>query len=828
MSMPGRDTSGSSSSPAKTRICKKLVIKGHASSSGASYTLFLKVQVPRTSHQELHELLQDPHIKLQDAIVHRLNASGAAPALSTSAATAASSLGIPLSIGHEMDDSFIEHTPRKGGRKSISPRVSDAAELPAVIQTDDGKVKLRTSSPSSPSSKHTTTSQHNHDFYMLTLHLIAEPLSAPPLAPFSVRLPVPVCLNNFMRLTVDESIDTDFGVQGMAVEVDPPILPISSARKPNQRRTSTASSQRALSPNSFSDDEADVTLLGSDSMDEADDDQDDTAIVGPFQACDALVVRIAAQRAGDFVVSGPPLRILPNALRVKQAISSMTYSPTAFEDPISISPVQGGSDDGATRISFDATLQLRELFFPGLDREVQVYVQLAPGASIFDWRPVAVDASRGILSWSFGHTASASSSPSQPAQVTAEGSRGRSPTFEIGDLVVLPEPSQQGTDDEDLLHVAPPKGLNDADLDYSLDLAAAPSTTKRRRFSLQSSTSTRNLPSQPPSEPSDSSTGTSGVLAITFSLLPVLQSTEPLFVSVRGTLVLNDISKRLLESRDLTSLPQGLFVPAAVTHAYEQPRLAHTESQHLQSQSPTHLQESLEDSRETVQQNQQHEKGMTMLHEQTRSPIGDAKTEEILRQALAVIAAHNESLTNARRLESPRSREGGSNWMLRASHLLWTLFLTAMVFMLFNASQTANRALSAKLDELSRIVEASARVDHSSLFSAHERGDFVSSPPEPVAPAMFVAPVVGTDGESFENDGHDSIDNSLQEELMPPAADVSQASPPWTDTLASERTELQLTSNAHGLSHYVSDWLQDMLRMPVTIIRAFLSIFIDT
>ncbi len=601
MSSAARDAAGSSSSPSKTRLCKKLVVKGHASSSGASYTLFLKVQVPTCDSQRSYELLADPAVHLQDAIVHRLDASGAAPALSTSAATAGSSLGIPLSIDHEMNDSFIEHVPKKGGRTSVSPRPNDSPDLPTIIRSDDGSIAIRTSSPSSPKSKHATASQQDFDLFMITLHMKAAPLSKPPVAPFSVRLAVPVCLNNFMRFTVDESIDSDFSLQGMAVEVDPPILPIATARNPLRRRSSTASSRRAPSIDSFSDDEADVTLLASDSINDAEYEQDDTAIVGPFHACDAIVIRIAAQQSGDLIASGPVLRALPNALRAMEVVSSTTYQPVTSKDLMPAMDPGVALHNGTSRVTFDAKLQLREPYFPGLDREVQLYVQLEPAASILDWRPVAVDASRGILSWSFGRSASTSSSPSQLPQITAGGARGPSQTFEIGDLVVLPEPSQQGTDDEDLLSVAPPKGLNDADLDYSLDNVAPPST-KHRRFSLQSSTSTKNLPSQPPSEPSESASAPTGMLAITFSLLPVLQSSEPLIVTIRGSLTLADPLATPLQSRDLNILPQGLFVPAATKHVYEPPKLSRVETKQLQSHYSNQLQESLDDSRETVQQ----------------------------------------------------------------------------------------------------------------------------------------------------------------------------------------------------------------------------------
>ena len=306
---------------------------------------------------------------------------------------------------------------------------------------------------------------------MVTLHLYTKPLSTPPTAPFSVKLAVPVCLNNYLRFTVDESIDSDFGLHGMAVEVDPPILPIPSQRRPLRRRSSTASSRRPSSIVSHSDDEADLTLLGSDSGDEADPEHDNTAIVGPFHACKALILRMASQQAGDFVICHHPLYLLPNALRAEQGQSWIRYQlfRKAGDD---------SSDNAALRAYFVAKLKLDKPYFPGLDREVQLYIQLGSDLSILEWRPVKVDASRGILSWSFGSLASLSPLKSQQPNGAVDTNGDRVSGFEIGDLVVLPEPSQQAADEEDLLNVAPPKGIDNINLDFSVDNGAAPSAKK--------------------------------------------------------------------------------------------------------------------------------------------------------------------------------------------------------------------------------------------------------------------------------------------------------------------------------------------------------------
>ncbi|SPO24528.1 uncharacterized protein UTRI_03797 [Ustilago trichophora] len=808
MSKPALATSGPSSYSSNPRICKKLVVKGHASRSGASYTLFLKVQLPASEREQTYPLLRDSAIELQDAVVHKLDASGAAPALSTSAATAASSLGIPLSIDHELNDSLIDFEP--GRTKQRKATVSnDHSTLPAVVRGDDGKVMLR----SSPKPQNAVAPQAGGTSYMVTLHLFASATSTPPIAPFSVRLPVPFCLNNFMRFTVDESMDGQPGMDGMTVEVDPPILPVSSQRRSRRRRSLAASPHRAHSIASHSDDdEADVTLLGSASVDDSDAEQDDTAIVGPFQACEALVIRIAAQQAGDLVLPGPPFRVLPNALRAKKARSSIAYRPPS-------------SEESAGEIDFEASVQLEGLFFPGLDREVLLYIQLDPMASVLDWQPVAVDASRGILSWSYSPVMSGRSSPAQQPGTASEGLLGRSATFEIGDLVVLPEPNQQGAEEEDLLKTAPPKGIDDADFDFSLDNTAA-QPVKQRRFSLQSSSSSKPIPSQPSSEPSEPGSTPTKVLMLAFTLLPVLQSNEPITISVRGTISSDNMFASTPLQPKLDRLPKGLFVPAALAQEYTDPALASFESGSLQLRSADQQRESLEDSRETVQQ-QQEKQGLPS------NLIADANNDEILRQALAIIAAHNETLSDPNgRLalaagQAGQTRRGeekrGSDWVLRTSHLLWTLFLTAMIFVLFNASQNANRALYVKLDELSRIVEASARQNSQTYSQSKGNDGEATGVYSSVLPTASSVPVKAD--MNFESETVLDTFERSHTDTVPETDNAAEARALNLDDFSQREAQLKPDSAGADLTYFVSTWLQELLCMPVLLIRRLFRIF---
>ncbi|GAC97591.1 hypothetical protein PHSY_005177 [Pseudozyma hubeiensis SY62] len=817
-------TPSSASSPSKARICKKLVVKGHASNSASTYTLYLKVHLPTSHKKEGYVLLAHGGVELHDAIVHRLDESGAAPALSTSAATAANVLGIPLSIDHGLNDSFIDYAANDKSKEKHSAARRDHSDLPAVVQSDDGKITIRPSVRPSPRSEHTSATRTSSSAYMVTLHLQVKPLSTPPYAPYSVRLAVPVCLNNYMRFTVDESIDTAFGLHGMAVEVDPPILPVSAIRKPLRRKDSSGSSHRASSVVSLSDDEADLTLLGADSVDDSEPEHDDTAIAGPFQACDALVLRIAAQQAGDFISVSHPLRVWPNALRAEKALSTIRYLPQKAE--------QGDSEDEATTVEFEATLHLYRPYFPGLDREVQLYLQLDSAVSPFEWHPTTVDVSTGILSWSFGPLASSSPPTSQQSGRSLATSQVAPSAFEIGDLVVLPEPSQQTADDEDLLSVAPPKGINDADFDFSLDNAAT-TPNKQRRFSLQSSTSFRLPPSTPSSEPSEPSISSSNVLSLTLSLLPVLQIHKPLSICAKGSMMLPATLATAFRKGDLSELPRGLVAPASQIQSFGEVTLASVDAEKKPWLLEEQLNDSLVDSRETVLQSHEQEKPSLVLRD--TKAINFEEAEVILRRALAIIAAHDGSSRNADRTAAVVARQGdlsgrnkqrtGSSWILPVSHLLWTLFLTAMVLMLFNAGQNANRALSAKLDELSRLLEISAQSTHPTTYHISVPLESNSSPNTPaVRPSSMEEGAPG----SLDNDPLNIPDNAAHTMIPSEAEQLDEVRTFWQDPLVSESKEVDMKSAQLGLSHFVSSWVRDLLRAPFLVVRQLLGIFIGT
>ncbi|GAK65747.1 uncharacterized protein PAN0_010d3967 [Moesziomyces antarcticus] len=781
----------------RSRICKKLVLKGQASSKGANYTLFLKIHLLSIQDRLEEELLlfADPDVELHEAIVHRLDASGAAPALSTSAATAASNLGIPLSLHHEMDDSFIEFESPRNARTGSSPASADRAALPKVVRSDQGVALLR-------SKYDPAASQVGGGMYMVTLHLLATPVSRPPLAPFAVRMAVPFCLNNYLQFTIDDSISQQLGLPDIAVEVDPPVLPVSAPRPSSRRNSSTNSLTRSPGSVLQFDDEDDDTLTGIAPTDDAGADQDDSSIAGPFQACDALVIRFASENAGDLALTGTSQATLPNALRAKAARSSITYRPRQSVD----------ADTDETVLDFEANVRLDEPFFPGLDREVQLYVQLHAPAALRSWRVDAADASRGILSWSFGAVASSATSSLRQPQTSANAMLRGLSASEFGDMVILPDPGQQPSEEEDLLKVAPPKGIHDADYDFSLD-NGRPTNPKQRRFSLQSSASTKSVPSQPPSEPSVPS-ASSEMLVITLGLLPVLQSSETVVISVRGALAV-DLSHSEL---DLDRLPRGLLVPSALVQEHDKQTLVAVDP------SPPPItnmvlakkaRDALDASLETVLQD----------HDpQSIQQGGRTDSDGVIRQALAVIAAHKELLTQdaTRAAHASHARgeagSGAAHVALRASHVLWTLFLTAVVAMLFSATQSTNRALVARIDELTRIVEAS-RVEAAAAHHppSTDQMDVQESWLEMLDPVAAHPAAVEV---RFPLDAH-ALDNNEQEDRVD--MDVPLAAAPHLHSSAQEDDEVQPVP-ATDVAPLATDWLRVLVRMPLLVLRQLLSL----
>ncbi|EPQ27371.1 uncharacterized protein PFL1_04910 [Pseudozyma flocculosa PF-1] len=470
--------------PALARICKKLVLKGHASSSGASYTLYLKVEVPSSQKPHTYPLLPDHEVRLKDAAVHPLDAAGAAPALSESAAAAAAHLGIPLSVHHGVESPPLlptdgRSTPTARRRSSIGGARRPPHDLfassasNAQVSVSNFHINFITPplttpllSPPSETAPVTgsTPKRKRKDVcgFILILRMEVGLAASPPRSAYMVRLPKPYCLNNYLKFALDDSVN--LGTGNIAVEIDPLILP----RSRSQRRALNRPKQVEA------EDDDDAITLGPNSDDsDADDDEDDdenTTVQGPFESCDAVVVRWAAPEAGDFVSSSQPSHRLASALRADRIDSRICYEACTADD----------GDHAAFR--FEATADLTGLYFPGLDAEASMPIVLDLYGQEGTWDVSKVEAGAGLVSWAQQEDVSGAKDEEDSADQADIPSNGGPDDASVA--LLRRSRSTDSLDDDDLLSVAPPSGLSDANIDFSFDSTAAPSRPKVRRRSI--------------------------------------------------------------------------------------------------------------------------------------------------------------------------------------------------------------------------------------------------------------------------------------------------------------------------------------------------------
>ena len=186
-----------------SRICKKLVLKGHATQRGASYTLFIKAELPHNPKAQTYSLLPEKNVRLKDAVVHPLDLAGAAPALSGSAARAASYLGIPLSINHDLSTSLLGsdgRTTPSSRRRSIGSarRPSDSFSSSSVPRVTVSNFNINLVAPplfgldsssnvAETSRGPSTPSRKNVAGFIIILQLEVGLASTPPRGPYMVR-----------------------------------------------------------------------------------------------------------------------------------------------------------------------------------------------------------------------------------------------------------------------------------------------------------------------------------------------------------------------------------------------------------------------------------------------------------------------------------------------------------------------------------------------------------------------------------------------------------------------------------------------------------------
>lgn len=159
------------------KVCTKLALVGRAKRKGVLATLYLKLALPLSDGPVVYPLFpKEDGITLQRWYVHGLNANQEAPALDTSAATAASALKISISADDEP---------------------SEKCQITKDSHINLSAPPLAALSASQPSRKSMRTDKR---WFMVTLHLHIPYKLQPPRDPHLVGLLKIICLR---------SVDTD-------------------------------------------------------------------------------------------------------------------------------------------------------------------------------------------------------------------------------------------------------------------------------------------------------------------------------------------------------------------------------------------------------------------------------------------------------------------------------------------------------------------------------------------------------------------------------------------------------------------------------------------
>ncbi|KAN0065643.1 hypothetical protein ACQY0O_000773 [Thecaphora frezii] len=586
------------------RICTKLVLQAHATDRGASYTLYLKLQLPHSSKPETYPLLPDHALRLKDSVVHPLDAAGAAPALSESAAAAASHLAIPLSLHHSLEspplvpiDGRATPTARRRSfgtpRRAHDPFASVAVPEVSVSNFHINLIAPPLAAPLSPtresfSTGPSTPKRKRKDVcgFIVILHFEVGLAASPPRAPYIVRLPKPYCLNNYLKLALDDSANP--GPGEVAVEIDPLILP----RSRSQRR---ALNRPKLSDTVGDDDDAITLGPNSDDSDQDDDGDDGSTVTGPFESCDAVVVRWADPTAGDFRSTHDPAYVVPSALRADLIDTRLRFS--CSSDP----PGQGllasaAPPDGTVTLRFEATSQLRGLYFPGLDADARLPIELDFYNQQGTWQVYSVEASAGLVSWT---QAKDDASPQvdegprsneEPDPVSRIPIEHAAPPLQAYGIKSHSN-SAELPDDDDLLNVAPPSGISDTNMDFSFDSTTVPSRPKARRRSIVSRTRSSLLspplgklsqPAKVLAEPPEVAPDRHA-LHLQFSVAQLAQADWTITVTLQGAVTLQPKHVQLLgtavdESETRLALPVLRFPTATEHFSCTEPKEAEEEA----------------------------------------------------------------------------------------------------------------------------------------------------------------------------------------------------------------------------------------------------------
>ncbi|KAK0532209.1 hypothetical protein OC834_002696 [Tilletia horrida] len=423
-----------------SRITKKSYIKIQSTSTGCYCTLFLLVGVPDTADpQTPFPLLADRHIDLREWHIHSLDAHWAAPALSESAARAAAIFKIPVSTDLALDESEPTNT---------AVVVSTGGNLNLIVPAGTAPVPDAMTLGGGAAAHH---AEHGKRGYLITLSIEIDHIRNAPEWPLQVTIPVPRCLMNTFEFRISSS--DHLSAKDSPIRIYPKLI------------GSTLDDTQDSPPASTTHDAAEATASATSGAGSAASSIRRCSIVygpkvkGIFTATSYLTLvwlrGSDAAHAAVLAAYSPKLPIL-QPLQVTRAQSDTTWTSLSHSNEFGCD-----HEKQARVVTFETTCTLSGLTYLGIDERSFVKFELVAQHENVVLSEVKLAASSGKTGSSKGILGSGRSNPKN-AHNRSSSLGGLLPAGMDIDTTML-------DDNGDLMAVAPPKGLFNHDLSFSVD-----------------------------------------------------------------------------------------------------------------------------------------------------------------------------------------------------------------------------------------------------------------------------------------------------------------------------------------------------------------------
>ncbi|PWN42278.1 hypothetical protein IE81DRAFT_323600 [Ceraceosorus guamensis] len=509
------------------KVCRKLALHGKAEKEGARYTLYMHIEMPELAKPRSYPLFPDKDVTLLQFSIDKLTSSGAAPMLSSTAATAASRLNMKLGAGGVDDEG------------------PDAQSQSLKVTTANYHICLNAAAtPRAPTGNETATRETVKQGYLVTLHLRVPFTAQPPQSPFVVRLPIPRCLNNKLRFDLNPEI---FGSDGMIADVQPGTM------RPSKSRPTSAG----------------VGGHG----------EDGTAVIeGPFPSTADVIIRWEGQTKA-------PL-LSPTALQAGMAATATseelrclgTERMTSILRVSAVAKPPGNLQQGEAAIAIAFQAELVDPHFVGLDSQAAIELRPDVFGQAARWHEVDVFGSAGLLRW-----ARIGSESSPDGEMAKSSSRSSLHSIESSDgslkaaMSSNPFGASEGNDESMLMDMQIPSGITQSDMDFSIDeqpRSGRASSSAGRRLSIGVRQHRQEMQA---SAAADSDAGKETGLVLVFDVNSIRErdtsASTPLSISVHGILIVSTFASPDLWKDNEVALepasPRALSIPVFRTKCAE-------------------------------------------------------------------------------------------------------------------------------------------------------------------------------------------------------------------------------------------------------------------